>query len=802
MLATRARGASNDAVHGAITLWVRADWRRRSRMLVALALLTGFAGAVVLMALAGARRTATSFERFVEDSSAADVAADLGAVDPQIVDDIAHLPMVDESGSFTIVFALVEGVEADLGMWIPRDDRMGVAVERFRVLRGRTPDPGRAEEVVVNEAAAALAGVDVGDEVDVATLTPDQVLAEEYFPPRGPTLPFQVVGVVRGTDDIVEGADGGFFASPALYDVVHGQVDEFTTVVGVTLVDGASVDDFDATVADLVPPDQGYQSLSLDERSNAARGTISAVASGLTVFALVAAVAAIVAVGQAVGRYVSGAQPDADILQGLGITNTSRSVALVLMAVPVAIGGAVVAVVGAWLASPIMPIGLARRAEPDPGLAADWIVLVGGGLAIVVVVLLSATLAAAWMARARLATPTQALPRRSAIAATVARAGGGPVPANGARLALDRRAPPLPVRSAIGGVAVAIVGAVAVVTYSASLDRLLTTPDRWGFGWDLMLNFTADEVDAAAERLVDDERVSAAARWDGGFSYVDGAVVRAYGLTPLTGDIGFALRSGRQPVTSGEVVLGPATAERLGVMVGDRVEVAPEPQTADPAPAVVVGTALFPDDGEGSFAGAVGYFDTAFAEHAIAPDLFEASQVVVQLARGLDVDTTAAALDQDYPESVSGESLPVPPPEVSNLGSVRALPRWLAAFVAVLGIASLVHVLVATVWRRRRELATLRTLGITPRQTLGCIVWQAATITVVGLAVGVPLGLITGHAAWFAITDPVGVATDVDRPALLYVTTGVLALLLSVIVALAPGRQAGHQPLADGLRAE
>jgi hypothetical protein len=769
-------------------------------MLVALALLAGFAGAVVLTALAGARRTATSFERFAEESSAADVAADLGAVDPQIVDDIAHLPMVEESASFTIVFALVDGVEADLGIWIPRDDRMGVEIERFRVLRGRTPDPGRPEEVVVNEAGAALVGADVGDEVDVATLTPEQVLAEDYFPPRGPTLPFQVVGVVRGTDDLVEGAAGGFFASPALYDVVHGQVDEFTTYLGVSLVEGASVEDFDAAVAEVVPPEQEYQSLSLDERSKAARGTISAVASGLAVFALVAAVAAIIAVGQAVGRHVAGAQADAEVLQGLGVTSLARSVALVLMAVPVAVGGAVVAVVGAWLASPIMPMGLARRAEPDPGLAADWLVLIGGGLAIVVMVLLAAALAAAWLARARTATQKQRRP--SALAAAIGRAGGGPVPTNGVRLALDRRAPALPVRSAIGGVAVAILGAVAVVTFSASLDRLLATPDRWGFGWDLLLNFTADEVDAAAERLVDDERVSAAARWDGGFSYVDGAVVRAYGLTPLTGDIGFALRSGRQPVTPGEVVLGPATAERLGVDLGDRVEVAQEPQTADAAPVIVVGTALFPDDGEGSFAGAIGYFDTAFAEHAIAPDLFEASKVVVRLPRDIDVDTTAAALDEDYPDSVSGESLPIPPAEVSNLGSVRALPRWLAAFVAMLGIASLIHVLVTTVRRRRGELATLRTLGITPRQTLTCIAWQAATITAVGLAIGIPLGLIAGDAAWYAITDPTGLATDTDRPVPLYVTTGILALLISVIVALAPGRRAGRQRLADGLRAE
>jgi ABC-type antimicrobial peptide transport system permease subunit len=151
---------------------------------------------------------------------------------------------------------------------------------------------------------------------------------------------------------------------------------------------------------------------------------------------------------------------------------------------------------------------------------------------------------------------------------------------------------------------------------------------------------------------------------------------------------------------------------------------------------------------------------------------------------------------------VSGQSLPIPPSEVSNLGSVRALPVWLAAFVALLGITSLANVLLATVSRRRGELATLRTLGITPRQTLSCIVWQAATITVVGVAVGIPLGLIAGDAAWFAITDPTGLATDTDRPALLYVAMGILAVLTSVIVALVPGRRAGHQRLADSLRAD
>ena len=198
---------------------------------------------------------------------------------------------------------------------------------------------------------------------------------------------------------------------------------------------------------------------------------------------------------------------------------------------------------------------------------------------------------------------------------------------------------------------------------------------------------------------------------------------------------------------------------------------------------------------------AVGYFGEAFAEHAIAPDLFEASQLVVRLAPGLDIDDVAASLDEEYADSVSGESLPARPGEVANLAGVRSLPLWLAAFVAVLGIASLGHVLLTTLWRRKRELATLRSVGLTPRQTLACIMWQAATITVVGLVIGVPLGLVAGDAAWSAIADPIGVATDIDRPVLVYAATACVALAVAAVVALLPGWN-GRLPLAGTLRVE
>jgi hypothetical protein len=521
-------------------MWVRAGWRRRVRALVGLALLAGLAGAVVLTAVAGARRTATSFQRFARESLSADLVIDVGAVDPEIVDKITRLPMVDGSGAATVVFALVDGVEADLAIWAPRDDRIGVDIERDRVLRGRLPDPASVTEAVVTESAAEIVGADVGDEIEIGTMTPEQVMNEEYSPALGPRLHMQIVGVVRTPDDLASSGEGGFRVSQAFLDTVHGQVDEWTTYLMVELADGATDADFQAAVGELVPPGQEYAITSSEVRSKPARGTISAIASGLAVFASVAALAAMVAVGQAVGRHVINAQHDEETLGMLGVTPAGRRLALVALTLPIAVGGGVLAAIGAWLASPVMPVGLARKAEPHPGLDTDWAVLGVGAISVAVVVVVSAMVTAAWMTRPRRVARSQ--PGPSAIAEAMSRAGAGPVAANGVRLALDRRAPALPVRSAIAGVAVATLGTVAVLTFSASLDRLIATPARWGYGWDLLLNFNSSNVDDAAERIVIDDRLTAAARWDAGFSYVEGQGLRAYGLTPLEGDIGFSFR--------------------------------------------------------------------------------------------------------------------------------------------------------------------------------------------------------------------------------------------------------------------
>ena len=157
------------------------------------------------------------------------------------------------------------------------------------------------------------------------------------------------------------------------------------------------------------------------------------------------------------------------MLGAIGMSRSARFCGLVLLVAPIAVGGAVVAVVGAVFASPAMPIGLARRAEPDPGFFVDGWVVSLGFVAVAAVVVGSAALSGWPLARGRRTPRGPTAP--SVATAAALRLGAGPVAATGVRLAFDRRPPSLPVRSALGGVTVAVVGMTAVLIFSASLDR-------------------------------------------------------------------------------------------------------------------------------------------------------------------------------------------------------------------------------------------------------------------------------------------------------------------------------------------
>ena len=133
---------------------------------------------------------------------------------------------------------------------------------------------------------------------------------------------------------------------------------------------------------------------------------------------------------------------------------------------------------------------------------------------------------------------------------------------------------------------------------------------------------------------------------------------------------------------------------------------------------------------------------------------------------------------------------------------MRTTPIVLAGLLALLALLTVAHALVTGVRRRRRDLALLKTLGFTRGQVSGAVAWQASTIGVIALVVGIPLGVVLGRWAWSALANNLGTVSEPIVPiALLLVAIPVVLVLLNAVAYL-PGRVAARLRPATVLRSE
>ena len=137
-----------------LRLWLGAELRRRWRAHVALALLIGVVGSVLLTVAAGARTTATAYDRFVNRQAIPTVEFD--SLEPGAVEALRSLPAVEAAGAYAPMFAAPkrEGVLAgqDFIVFAAADRQYGRTVDRPIVLRGRLPRADAVDEVAVNAA--------------------------------------------------------------------------------------------------------------------------------------------------------------------------------------------------------------------------------------------------------------------------------------------------------------------------------------------------------------------------------------------------------------------------------------------------------------------------------------------------------------------------------------------------------------------------------------------------------------------------------------------------------------------------
>jgi ABC-type antimicrobial peptide transport system permease subunit len=117
-------------------------------------------------------------------------------------------------------------------------------------------------------------------------------------------------------------------------------------------------------------------------------------------------------------------------------------------------------------------------------------------------------------------------------------------------------------------------------------------------------------------------------------------------------------------------------------------------------------------------------------------------------------------------------------------------------------VATLLHVLVVSVVRRRREVGLLKALGFVRRQVALSVTWQTTTVALVGIVIGVPLGIVVGRGVWGVFADNLGVmpVTVVAGGTMIAVAVG--ALLVANLLAVGPALVAARSRPASLLQAE
>jgi hypothetical protein len=829
--------------------WFRLDLRRQWRSLLVVALLTALASGVVMTAAAGANRAASAMDRLLAESLPATVL--VAPLTPGF--DWAAVRALPEVEALTeLVFSAfeVDGRPAPSSMMFPPADAEAMSsVERPVILEGRLADPTRADEVVITPAFVDSSGKGVGDTVSLRLFTPEQVDAGEVpaqvpttltdqvwilttaqaeaflatgaealaaYDAAGPVIEATIVGVVRSPwfSDTLEG-DGFVVPSAGLYNdyapYLLGANGLASINAMVRLGRGdADIPRFQAHLAE-ISGQSDIDVWNLVSATEKSRDVIRFEAASLIAFAVVAGLAATLLIGLAIARYAASTASDLHVLNAVGMTPRQLRRAAFLSPTLAAVGGVAVGGGASIVASRWFPVGTASVVEPTPGLDVDPVALLVGLLGVPLLVAVTA----AGAAELALRTTRSATSERSSMIASAAARAGVPVPAVvGTRFALEsgkgRRA--VPVRTVLLGMVAGVTGVVAALTFSNAVDDATTNPGRLGvlYQFELWIGFDNFELwpaDSGFAAMADVPGVAGINDTRAQVADAEGEQITVFSLNSFGAQPSYVVTDGRLPTGPNEIVLGQRSARALGARLGDTVALA---GSGGQAEFFVVGIGFV--DFIGSLLGDANAAGAAITQEGYEA-LFAGDYVIrygqVQLEAGADVELAFARLYEvawDVTSDGVFSAEWITPTEVrelpTELRSVRTLPMVMAGFLALLALGAVGHALATAVRRRRHDIAVLRALGMSRRQSRTTVIVQAIVVSLVGLAVGAPLGVALGRTIWryVANTAFIHYVPPVASAALALVVPVTLAA--AILLAVWPGRAAALLPVAAVLRAE
>jgi hypothetical protein len=806
-----------------VTFWARASVRRQWRSLAGIAILLGIVGGLALFALAGARRTQSAYPRFLRSRNPSTMAVDIGGVDTGGEDalaQIAQLPEVVQARAYIATYT------AELADGEPNLDHEFEALgsvdgryfdqDVFTPVQGRRPDPARADEVAVNEAAANAYGYHIGQKIDFGTASREDVESGSEDVQVKLETPATIVGIGVFIEEVLQDDTDrsplvlftpAFMARAKGLELYawdglvlrHGDADVAAVTKAITDAGGAGAV-FRVTSTDTFHALQAVRPVSL----------------GLATFGIIAALACLTLVAQALDRHVRAGRTDAAAARSMGASPRLIATAAAVGPAGAVVAGSVLAGVVALAASPAMPIGRLRRFEAAPGFDVDWTVIGLGvvGLAASLVVILAVI--------SLRATPDQVF-RRTRHARTrgaaLARLGSLPAPAAaGLRFAFEPGDGPtvVPVRSVMAGTTIAIAALTAALCFGASMTHLIAQPRLYGWDWDATMVAGAGYGNvnpiAAADLLAADVGVDAFGGAFFGTDHINGDTLPLLGMA-ANSEVTPPIRSGRMIRGPGEIVLGTTSFAELGKKLGDTV-------TSSSGPLEIVGTATFPSlgvvHGDHTSLGVGGIVATEqlpgydrnipTGPGGVVPPTYGPNVLFVRFRPGADRAATTQRLGQLAPEIGDYNGVTVTrtqrPAEIVNAGEIRNSSTFLGVAVAFSALASLGIALTAAVRRRRRDLALLKAMGFTRRQLSYAVAWEATATVLVGIVLGVPIGIAAGRLLWERFADQLDVVPEPAVPAAAIAVVAMAAIVVANLLAALPAREARRVPASLVLRTE
>jgi hypothetical protein len=797
-----------------------ARFRRHWASWLALSLLIALVSGVVLAAVTAGRRTDSAFPRFVSRHG-----FDAIVYGSPSASRLAQLPEVAQVVPGPIPF--YGHLHCTCGRQINEGDfalREVPATSLDRVVKlvaGRMPDPSNPGEALASSTLAHAYGAGIGTVIRFPLYAPSQRRAV-FSPsggalprPAGPTVALRVVGIAVAENEFPSGQTPTYTLYPSGAFIAAHRSTPALPVYYVRLHGGqAAFARFEASSRAL----QGAGVQDLDRPAAAITASIHPQAIGWWVLATLASLAGLTVLGQALARQASTDAADYPTLAALGMRSRELITLGMLWTAIAALAGAGGGVALAVLLSPLAPAGEARLAEPSPGLAFDPPVLVLGAAATVAAVLALGLFPA--LRRARVyGTAPRVRPARPSLVVRAVTAAGAPASAIiGIRHALERAqgARPVPVGTALTGTVAAVIALCATAVFGASLSHLTGSPELYGAPFQAVFTTGAGAAsqDGLLTELARDHGIDRITVASLPAITVGRSSVRAIAARAVRGPALLSAVRGQLPAGDGQIALGASTMRKVGAHVGSvvRVTVTPPgggaPRTASFA---VVGLVSFPGDlgtgglGSGAVLTAAGYLDAQCPARPAQRACWNAAErglqsvVLVHAAPGA---AGSAALARHIRLHQENAYRPKAPAALVSFGESANFPLLLGAVLVLWGAATLLHLLMLSVSRRRGESGLLKTLGFLRRQVSMIVLWQATAVAFVGIAAGVPLGVAAGQVTWRAFAVYLGAVPVPVAPGWLITVLAGGVLLAANLIAAVPAIAAARPHAGQVLRTE